>query len=436
MKQIFSKGVLLALGVCAVMNLSSCKEDVMDEGFSGNPMNEGAQLTLTTRGDGDPEESVIKESRSYFFNEANKCVQILTTNEDDNSFTVRLGAGTYTVLSVGGNDLSRFNLPIQSGAADNSVITLKDGQEMGDLLMKRSTVTIVKGQDVSETITLERKVIQISDIEIKEVPDDVTGVSVTLSDFYGAVYLDGTFPNSPTTDYTVALTEQEDGTTWKATPDKLAFPSAGTPSIMVELTKADGTDIYSYSLAEELTCNKHYSFSGTYKNSLGKLTATITAQEWGENKSSSFDFDEGNMAFSNLVAGKFCNGYYVVSVNASAGTAVLLAKGKLVYNAPASGSDATVWQEALNGPMAALDKPIGITNNWRLPTTAEAEIFTKDTQIVDFDASGYSALFFCTEESVLKAGWTTRSGDTYTFHKGSSGYNSTIQLRPVIDINF
>ena len=28
----------------------------MDEGFSGDPMNEGAQLTLTTRGDGDPEE--------------------------------------------------------------------------------------------------------------------------------------------------------------------------------------------------------------------------------------------------------------------------------------------------------------------------------------------------------------------------------------------
>ena len=435
MKKIFGNGVLMTLSVCAVMGFSSCEESVMDEAFASGQLDEG-RLTLSTRGDGDPAGSVISESRCYFFNEAGRCVQILTTNEEDNTFSVQLAAGTYTVLSVGSNNLSAFSLPLQTNAATNSVITLREGQTMADLLMKQSTLTVVKGQDVSETITLERKVINVNSVEVKEVPTDVTGVSVTLSAFYGSVYLDGTFPNSPTTDYTVALTKQEDETTWKATPNQLLFPSAGEPILIVTLTKADGTENYSYAIAESLTSNRYYSFSGTYKNTLGNLTATMIAQEWGESQDTPFDFDESNMVFSNPQPGEFQNGYYVVSVNSEARTAVLLAKSKLIYDAPASGSDAATWREALTGPMAALDKPIGITNNWRLPTTDETEVFSKDTQIVTFTDAGYSALYFCEEDGVLKSGWTTKSGDTYTFHKGGSGFHSGILLRPVIDISF
>ena len=436
MKQIFGKGVFFTLSVCAVMNLSSCGEAVMDDALTTEPYGGESRLTLTTRGDGDASESTILESRVYFFNEAGKCVQIISADEEDNSFTVMLAAGTYTVLSVGGEDLSRFSLPLQTNAATNSVIALKDGQEMGDLLMKQSTVTVVKGQDQSETITLERKVTKIGSVEIKEVPTDVTGVEVTVSSFYGSVYLDGTFPDSPTTDYTVTLTKQQDGTTWKAEPEQLSFPSAGNPTILVTLTKADGKESYSYTLTEALTSNKSYSLSGTYKHTWGKLTVTLAAQAWGDSQDAEFEFDAGNMVFSNPVAGEFNNGYYVVSVNATARTAVLLAQSKLVYNAPASGSNAAAWQEAIAGPMEALAKPTGVTNDWRLPTTDETAVFSKDPQIVTFSDAGYSALYFCTKEGALQCGWTTKSGETYTFHWGDSGFNSNITLRPVIDISF
>ena len=435
MKQIFGNGVLITLSVCAMMGFSSCEESVMDEALASELPGGGAQVSLSTRGDGDPAGNVIQESRCYFFNDAGRCVQILTTNEEDNTFSVQLAAGTYTVLSVGGEDLSRFVLPLQADASATSIITLREGQSMADLLMKQSTLTVVSGQDMNETITLERKVVNISSVEILDVPTDVTAVSVTLLPFYGSVYLNGTFPDSPTTDYTVALTKQEDGTTWKATPNQLQFPSKGNPTLIVRLTKPDGVESYSYTMSEALASNKQYSFSGTYKFAQAKLTATMTAQEWGESQNTPFDFDESNMVFSNPQPGEFQNGYYVVSVNTEARTAVLLAKSKLVYNAPASGSDASVWREALTGPMAALDKPTGITNDWRLPTIAEVAIFSKDPQIVTFNSEGLSALYFCTEDDVLKSGWTQKDGDTYTFKKSAS-FASYVNLRPVIDISF
>ena len=437
MKQIFGKGVLFTLSVCAVMNLSSCGEAVMDDVLTSEQNGGESRLTVTTRGDGDSSESTVRESRVYFFNDAGRCVQVISADEENNAFTVLLAAGTYTVLSVGGDNLSGFNLPVQSDATTQSVISLKDGVTMGDLLMKQSTLTMVKGQDQSETITLERKVTKISDIEIKEVPTDVTGVEVTLSPFYGAVCLDGTFPESPTTGCpAVTLTKQEDGTTWKAEPNLLSFPSAGNPTILVTLSKADGKESYSFGLTEPLNSNKSYSLSGTYKHTWGRLTMTMAAQAWGESQDAAFEFDADNMVFSNLVAGEFNNGYYVVSVNETNSTAVLLAQSKVVYNAPASGSNAAAWLAALTGPMASLDKPIGVTNNWRLPTSAETEVFSKDPQIVTFSNEGYSTLFFCEDDGTLKCGWTTKSGNDYSFHWGDSGFYSGITLRPVIDISF
>lgn len=436
MKQNLGKGVWMTLSVCAVMNFSSCGETVLDEAFPTERNGRESRLTLSTRGEGDAAESTIRESRVYFFNDAGRCVQLITTNEEENSFTVLLAAGSYTVLSVGGDDLSRFTLPTQAEATTLSVISLGEGKTMGDLLMNQKTLTIADGQNLNETITLQRKVAKISDIEIKDVPTDVTGVEVKLSGFYGSVSLDGSFPETPTTDYTMTLTRQEGSTIWKAEPNQLLFPSVEKPTILVTLSKVEGTESYSFGLAEALTSNQSYSLSGTYKNTWTKLTMTMAAQEWGGSQNTTFEFDDSKMVFSNLVSGQFNNGYYVVSVNQEKHTAVLLAKSKLVYNAPANGSDAATWQEAFTSPMSALEKPVGISNNWRLPTIAETEVFSKDPQIVTFTNAGYSALYFCTEEGALRCGWTTKSGETYTFHKGDSPFNSSILLRPVIDINF
>ena len=422
------------LAVCSLMPFSSCEKiSLEDEEIGSEPSTGNALLTISTRGVDDTEEA-IKYGRIYIFNSAGTCVQMLSTTEDNNTATTRLDAGTYTLYAVGVEDLERFNLPTQTEATSTSIITLLSGKVMDDLLMKTVNVTLEDGETLNQPISLEHKVLSIDQVEIKDVPDDVTQVEVSVNSFYSSVRLDGTFPDTPTESYTVTLTKQTDGTTWKATPQQLLFPTKGTPTITVSVTSPRGVQGFSSTTSDALPVNHHFTLSATYKATQGTLLdMVLTASDWGENRTVSFDLDDD---IKIPVAQSYFKGYYVVSTNATARTAVLLAKSSLAYTAPSSTTNAEAWQAATVAPMAALAKPTGVSTNWRLPTHDEIEVVSKDTQIVTFTSGGISAIYFCTISNDFGWGYTQKSGDTYTFNTGTAEFGSQIKLRPVIDINY
>lgn len=427
---------ILASGM--MMALVSCEKVVLDDENMDFPYEQPsgtAQLTVKTRGEG-TDENAVAQGRIYIFNQAGECVQMLSTDDQNNSATVQMAAGTYTLYAVGGEDLTRFNLPSKSEATSTSVITRVEGKVMDDLLMKQATVTLEDGEQLNQVLSLEHKVICISQLEIKKVPTTVTKVEMTISPIYSTIRLDGTYPDSPTESYKVSLTKQEDGKTWKALPQQMLFPSKGMPSIKVAITTSEGTVSYSYTASEELPANHHFNISGTYMAAQGvTLTGVLTAAGWGEDREISFDFDDDNKITEIPVAGNLYNGYYVVSVNATAQTAVLLAKQKLTYEVPASGSDASVWLEATVAPMAALELPANATGSWRLPTIDEAAVFTQGTNDITFDSSGNSPSYFCLDEGVLKWAYTKQT-DSGNLLKSGTNYNGNVKLRPVIDIHY
>lgn len=422
--------------ICSLLAFVSCEKVALDENTESPSTQPGApaNLIMTTRNGGSGND--VNEGRIYVFNDQGTCVQILSIDANNTSVTTQLPAGTYSVYAVGGNDLSSFTLPSLSDATATSVVTHQTGKLMNELLLKHTDITLAEGDERDLNITLDRKVLCIDDVVMTQMPADVTQVEVTLSTFYSSMSFDGTYPETPTESYTVALTKQEDGTTWQATPNQMLFPSKGTPVVTVSVTTTTGTLGFSYT-AEAMLANKHYTISGAYSVTQGaSLSCTLTASDWDEDGSVDFNLNNDNQVVYTPVAGQFCNGYYCVSVNSSAHTAVLLAKSKLSYVAPTGSTNAEDWLAAFTDPMETLDKPTGITNDWRLPTITETAIISKDTQIVTFTDAGMSAIYFCTEDDILKAGWTTKADETYTFHKSANGYNSNILLRPVIDINF
>jgi len=429
---------ILVLGM--MMALVSCEKVVLDEESIDYPSEQPsgtAQLTVKTRGEG-TDENAVAQGRIYIFNQAGECVQMLSTDDENNSATVQMAAGTYTLYAVGGEDLTRFNLPSKSEATSTSVITRVEGKVMDDLLMKQATVTLEDGEQLNQVLSLEHKVICISQLEIKKVPSTVTKVEVTISPIYSTIRLNGTYPDTPTESYKVSLTKQEDGKTWKAQPQQMLFPSKGMPTIKVSITTSEGTVSYSYTASEELPANHHFNISGTYMAAQGvTLTGVLTAAGWGEDREITFDFDDDNkeVVTYNPVAGELCNGYYVVSVNATARTAVLLAKQKLTYEVPATGSAESVWLEALAAPMAALALPENIQGSWRLPTLDEAAVFTQGTNDISFDSSGNSPSYFCLDGGVLKWAYTKQT-DSGNVLKSGTNYNGNVLLRPVIDINY
>lgn len=419
--------------LCAVMTLGSCENVVLDDELSGNEVVSGSsQLRVVTRVGNDDE--TVNQARVYLFNSSGTCVEMLSTEEGSSTMMTKLPAGTYSVYAVGGNDLSRYVLPTKSTATPSSVITTKEGKLLGDLLSASTTVTLVEGETQNLQIVLTRKVLLIEEVEVKDVPSDVTAVKMTISPVYDGICLDGSYDESSTTDCSVTLTPQADGSTWTVTPNLYVFPSMGLPTIQMAFTTATGTDAYSYTATKSLEANHKVSFSGTYKVAKRvQVSASLTATAWGENTSVTFDIDNSHPMYI-PVAGQFCNGYYVVSVDESTRKAVLLSD-PVAYDAPES-ADSPEWLPCLKAAIAQADKPKGISGNWRLPTLEEATVFINDQNLTPLDSKNMSLSFWCLDDETLKWVYTEQTGEGYKIHKGTNYFSSIVRLRPVIDIDY
>lgn len=433
--------IFFIAAVCVVLCFFSC-ERITTEGDSEVPstiLDPGlcsAKLNIITRaGVDDGEANVITDGRIYIFNSVGKCVQLLSTNEESNQTTTYLSAGSYMLYAIGGDDLSRFILPTQEEVIPASVITLQEGKVMDDLMMANAEVELEDGEIVNQNLALKHKVICVDEVEIKQIPQTVSKVEVSLTPLYASVFLNGDYPPSPTESYKIALTKQNDGTTWKATPNQMLFPSKGNPTIKVSITTDEGVMSYSYNASEELPANHHITIVGTYKVAQGvSLTGVLTDAGWDENRTITFDFDEDSQ--DEPVAGQFYYDYYVVSVDEINRTAVLLSKVEVDYVAPADGAAQNLWLEAFVIPMSVLETPMGISGKWRLPTLAEAMLITKDPNAIYFGKDGLSITIFFLDGNILKWAEGQITDNDYTFKSGSSKFNSGIYLRPVIDVTY
>ena len=422
--------------------LTACEKAVLpEEGLASEEaslVTGSAKLNIFTSTPGDSEEETIAEGKVYIFNSTGNCVQLLSMDEESQQITTQLPPGQYTLYAIGGNDLTRFALPTQSEATSSSVITRLAGKVMDDLMMASVVVDLEEEESLNQNITLEHKVICLDDIEIRQVPQTATKVEVTFTPLYSSVCLDGSFPASPTESYKIALTKQADGSTWKAAPDQMLFPSKGTPTVNVTISTSTGNLSYSFT-AEALSANHHFSIVGTYQTPQGvTLTGILTAGDWGEDKEIAFDIDESDVEVRNYIAGEFCGDYYVVSVDETHRKAVLLAKEKISYTAPSGNATNAQWKAALTAPMAALEKPAGVTSDWRLPTLEEVGIFSKDTQVTYFGETSHNTPnFYCVDgDGVLYWAYTHQNGNTFVLNSGDTGFVNIIYLRPVIDVEY
>jgi hypothetical protein len=141
--------------------------------------------------------------------------------------------------------LSSLVLPTQAEATPSSVLTLAENQSLGDLLMTQSTVTLDDGESEDVSLALERKVLEMTSVTINQVPDDITGVQVSVGTLYGQVQLNGEYVVSSSAPCVITLTSQGSGT-WAATPQLITFPSKSKPVITITFT-ADGAEPRSYS---------------------------------------------------------------------------------------------------------------------------------------------------------------------------------------------
>ncbi len=437
--------------ILLMMTIVSCEKEMLLD----NSENDGqtslvtSRLSVTTRASNDDGQlQAVAQGRVYVFNAQNQCVEVLSTTTENGTFSTELPVGTYTLYAVGADDLDRYVLPTQEEATPTSLITCAEGKQMDDLLLKKSDVTLVKNASQHLSIDLSRKVLCLNQVEIKNVPTEVTAVEVSLSPMYSGVCLDGTYSEANPQTCTVSLTNQGEGL-WQSEPKTYLFPSKGTPTITISFTTSEGTQSYSYSTNQTLEANHHVILSGTYEGHQGvSLTGVLLSEKWGEDITITFGFDDPTVtpdpdpdpnpdSTDTPVPGQFYHDYYVVSVDQTSRKAVLLAKDNLAFTAP-SGAGQSSWLGALNTAISGLAKPVGLTcDDWRLPTFAEVDVFARDSQALALEEGTHVRLFCTKKNGELESAWVEKRRNTGAYDiSETTALTEDCFLRPVIDITY
>lgn len=300
MKSKMKKNLWFVAIACGLMTLCSCAKEVLnqEDAEETSPTSVLHVLTRTDEGGGDAQEANVPEPVClYVFNAQGTCVRVIPDMSSVSD--IRLPGGTYNVYGIAGADAARYLLPESDEAGADSEIALREGQEYADLMTAHASVTMLGGAEQSLTLNMTRAVFNIRRIAIKQIPDAATAVSVTIAPLYEKVLINGNYSGEEGS-YEVALTEEEDGTTWSvgsadAESDIFLLPSVGNPIITISITTSEGTTNYFYQAAGELAANHKVTIEGTYTGE-GTLTfdGAITGVEWDSDETVSFDFNETN----------------------------------------------------------------------------------------------------------------------------------------------
>ena len=419
----------------AILTLSGCTEEVINTvNEASGPVQTFSLLKFNTRGEGD----ITTPGYLYLFKD-NSCVSRLDMGADGQVPAMPLSPGSYAIYAIGGEDLDHYALPASDEAETTSVIGLNAGASMGDLLMGGTTIELEEGETEEAALELQRKVFRLEQVAVRKVPDEVTKVELAISPVSDNILLNGTYADKTST--LVVSLNKGDGGTWSATPQRYALPSSVAPTIALSFTTATGVEVYRKTVDDAIAANTKLNIEGTYAETQpSTFSATITAQTWPASaREISFDFDEtDNGALGSApVAGQMHDGYYVISVNETNRTAIVLAKTHISYTAPgekAADAPEADWIASFVAPMASLEKPFAAIGDWRLPTFAECSYFTADATQVRVRNGASSAYLFMNDDG-LRWGQTTFKDEGNEFKSGG-GYNSTIYLRPVIEVSY
>lgn len=385
----------IVAALCGMFAWAGCAEEVMNEEMP----EPDSELCVATRGD---EGKVIATPvRVYVFNSDDRCVRMEAFTESTWSFTEKLPAGDYSVYAIGGADPERLVLPALDDATKTTAITLQDGASLGDLMTASGNVTLIANGTNSLTLTMQRKVMQIDHITIKDVPDDINSVSVSITHTYKNILLNGEYADETGT-FSCDLTKQDNGDWVYDTPSTYMLPSVGNPTIAVTM----GPTTYSYNCTEPIEANHKLTIEGTFCDNMFNLSGTVTGASWGDNKTISFQFNSdgtsqgssnsnpnngeegggGTSANVPEVGTLYKNTYFVLAVNGNNVTLWSPTEKVITISNSDDLEKVNTELESFN----ILDK----TGTWHLPTEAESKKIVKSISKINsitipFNTDGY-----------------------------------------------
>ena len=442
MKQFLNKCFLL-LAIAGVF--AACSTTDMSESVDEITQKEAnSMLQVRTRATSAEGEATVSYPVYVYVFKGNDCVALQTIHDGNETLSIPLVEGTYSVYAVGGASSTDYTLPSQESATSSVTVVLKDGKSHGDLMVAKSTVVLTEGGTNMLTLAMERKVMMLQSVSLQKIPSSATAVSLTFSPLWQSIV--GTTYAGESGMETIDLTQQEDGHTWTFTGSKYLLPPSSNPAtISVNVTTSTGTSSYTYNIAESLEAGDIINVQGKYTEAMGvTLTGTIEGAVWKDEKTISFEFNEsgsstageesgddmGDVTPTTTIpaVGDTYQGCYVLSVSENNGVSdvlILSPNQKKMENF--TGNETA--DQAMSMVEAAMSEcTVDGISGWRLMTYEEADLLSKrysDFNKINIKSNKDNRLLI-KKDGVLKAA-TIGTASVVTVQS----FSNTNILRPV-----
>lgn len=280
-------GVVLA---SVALLLSGCAKEIEYE----NNVSDAPKGTLSVGTRATDSGNVSYPVNVYVFDDDGACAATAALASSSDELSIYLPIGTYSVRAVGGASPDDYELPTKDNAVYNSPVTLLQGHSHGELMTAVQAFVKVNAEDTNSlSLSMSRKMMQLCGVTMKEVPADVTAVSVSISPLYKSLLLNGEYSGDDGS-FTTDLVKDADGTTWKMESSAYLLEARGKAAITVSMTIGSGTKTFSYESADELKANYKINITGTYKPGGFTVGGTVTGTDWAGTHEITFDMTDNS----------------------------------------------------------------------------------------------------------------------------------------------
>ena len=423
-----------AVAACVVLcSLGSCTQEEM--AYQGE-QKDISKLKVMTRTD--DESSKPEEGKIYIFNQNNVCIDTISPSALRDNTPTRIKPGTVKLIAIGSNDLSAYNLPYKSTVTDSSIIKLNSGRALTDLILGTTTTTLEEGETTQTDITMSREVICLKHLTADNIPDDIIGTEIMVGPMYKNIKLNGKYTNDVDTIRIALQKDPNEEGVWVYKGDSIfSLPSKGNPSFILRLKTSDTTTEYTYQLNRPLTKNHFVKLDIDFREGIKTyIASSLSNPVWEGTDSIKYQYQKedisNEVSVTHPEAGGRYNKYYVVSVDKSKRTAVLLRR---------SGDTGVTNDSILDAKLKSINRPEWSIGGWRLPTIDECKSILSTAKINDDNNDIVYKVdpgtYYCTKDGKL-ATVTLKGNNTKRnlTENDNSCYSADYIFRPVIEISY
>lgn len=415
------------------VGLGSCNQE--DTTYQGIEKDMSRLKVMTRSSD---ETTIPKEGKIYIFNSNGLCTDTISPENLKNKIPITIKPGEVKLMAIGSDDLSAYQLPNRSTVTDSSIIKLNNGRTLTDLILGSTTTLLEEGTTTQSEITMSREVLCIKDITTHSIPDDIIGTEIMIGPMYKNIQLNGKYTSDIDSIRIELQKDPKETGTWTYKGDSIfSLPSKGNPSVILRLKTIDTTKEYTFQCSSPLRKNYFVKLTVDYREGIKSfLVSSFSDPSWEGTDSIEYQYQKEDNTkdepVTHPVAGGNYMGYFVVSVDKSKRTAVLLRRQDT--NGITNDSIMNVLSNSINKPAWAID-------GWHLPTLEECRFFLTNAQIYDPSQTGKNYMvkpgtYYATKNNTLIT--VTLKGDTKrtVTENAFTGYSADFFYRPVITVSY